>query len=143
MGHQRIISLHRALGLHVILGTHKVLSPLRVLGPHMILVLIEFWVFSGSWVLRESWVLLGYWVHIRSWVLLGSWVLFFRYADRTLQFFLATYKLCESYYIHNNTKQVCLLSINYSFAGEKISMTKAIILLSLDVCYVMARVWGK
>ena len=34
-------------------------------------------------------------------------------------------------------------SVNILFGGEKISMMKAIISLSLDVCYVMASVWER
>ena len=39
-----------------------------------------------------------------------------------------SYKFCGSFYIHN-TKEVCSSSVNILFAGEKISMVKAIKLL--------------
>ena len=48
---------------------------------------------------------------------------------------LCSYKLCGNYYIYNAT-QVFLLSANILFAGENISMMKAIILLSMSACYV-------
>ena len=91
MGHQRIISPHRALGPYRILVTHKALSPLRVLGPHRVLVLTKSWVLLGSWVLIRSWDL------IRSLVLLGSWVLIVSWPVFLVYLF---WHICSSWYEH-------------------------------------------